>query len=243
MLFVLPQPAVMVKTDQIMLVTLVEPENERSARGIRVGSDDRGLPQQESGPITIEEDTQSVPSGIGTIHALPLHPTHPTEPVPQEAFPETAVKENQGVEKPLPPVLQVMHKTGEGDKGENGSGWDRGNNSSNETDPIFNKEELKLKAFLDEVRSRIDQAKRYPWLARLQGIEGMTHLSFRILPSGEPIDIQILQSSQSRLLDEEAITTVKRAARFPQPPVTSSLGVVVRLPLIFHLEGRSHRNE
>lgn len=221
----------------MILVTLVEPENERSARGIREGSDDRGSPQPKWSPTgrargsgILSEGPQ--PKAVARVEES--RPTHIKNEDAPAVFQEPATKTSSEMEESLPPALVEDHSAG----GEIDAGERTYKIAYN-----FNIEDTELKVFLDEVRSRIDQAKRYPWLARLRGMEGRIQVRFRILPSGEPIDIQILQSSQSRLLDEEAITTVKRAARFPQPPVTSRLGVVVRLPLIFHLEGRSHRNE
>jgi protein TonB len=93
-----------------------------------------------------------------------------------------------------------------------------------------------LAGFLFQVRQIIERHKQYPQRARFQGLEGTTQLRFRILPNGEAAEVQIVQSSQSLMLDEEAIATVKRVARFPEPPVKSSLGIWVRLPFVFHLE-------
>lgn len=94
-----------------------------------------------------------------------------------------------------------------------------------------------LAKFLFQVRQAIEHHKQYPSLARLQGIEGTTQLRFRILPTGEPTEIQVVQSSQSAVLDEAAVATVKRTGKFPRPPVTSNRGILIRLPLVFHLEG------
>jgi len=93
-----------------------------------------------------------------------------------------------------------------------------------------------LAGFLLQVRETIQRHKQYPRRARLQGIEGTTQLRFRILPAGEATEIQVIQSSQSAILDEEAVATVKRVMRFPEPPVKSPLGILIRLPLVFHLE-------
>jgi len=93
-----------------------------------------------------------------------------------------------------------------------------------------------LAKFLIQVRQVIERHKQYPRRARLEGLEGTTQLRFRILPTGEPTEIQVMQSSQSAVLDEEAVAAVKRVVRFPQPPVKSPLGILIRLPFVFHLE-------
>ena len=93
-----------------------------------------------------------------------------------------------------------------------------------------------LAGFLLQVRQVIEHHKQYPRLARFQGIEGTTQIRFRILPTGESTEIQVVQSSQSAILDEEAVAAVKRVVRFPQPPVKSPQGIWIRLPFVFHLE-------
>jgi len=93
-----------------------------------------------------------------------------------------------------------------------------------------------LAKFLLQVRQTIERHKQYPRRARFQGIEGTTQLRFRILPTGEPTEIQVVQSSQSAILDEESVAAVKRVTRFPQPPVKSPMGILIRLPFVFHLE-------
>jgi TonB family protein len=93
-----------------------------------------------------------------------------------------------------------------------------------------------IAGFLSQVRQIIERHKQYPWRARFQGLEGTTQLRFRILPTGEPEEIQVVESSKSAMLDEEAVAAVKRVARFPEPPVKSPLGIWIRLPFVFHLE-------
>jgi len=171
----------------------------------------------------VESENGLAPARVIPTTETVLPQTVPLVPVVfQEPLSEPVTKTSSEMEKSLPPAVEeVTYKI-----------------SYN-----FNIKETDFKVFLDEVRSRIDQAKHYPWLARLRGVEGTTQLRFRILPSGEPAEIEIAQSSQSRVLDQEAIATVRRVARFPQPPMTSNLGVVVRLPLVFHLQGGSLMRE
>jgi protein TonB len=90
-----------------------------------------------------------------------------------------------------------------------------------------------LNRFLQEVRSRLEQAKRYPWLARTQGIEGTVRLRFTINPLGEANKIHLVESSRSKILDEEAIETVERASRLPIPP--GNTGIELEIPMVFRL--------
>ncbi len=95
-----------------------------------------------------------------------------------------------------------------------------------------------LAKFLAQVQQAIERErnKQYSRLARFKGLEGRTQLRFRITPTGEPTDIQVVQSSQSVVLDEEAIAIVRRAAPFPQLPVGLDQGLLIQLQVLFQLE-------
>lgn len=92
-----------------------------------------------------------------------------------------------------------------------------------------------LNPFLQDVRIRLERAKQYPWTARLQGQEGTVRIQFMIAPSGEVKNIHLVESSRSKILDDEAIATVKRVGRFSEPPVSWSEGVPIQVPLVFQL--------
>lgn len=66
-----------------------------------------------------------------------------------------------------------------------------------------------------EIRSRIEQAKFYPDLARSQGIEGTVELLFTLSADGAVMEVKVLHSSGSPVLDNAAIEAVKRAAPYP----------------------------
>jgi TonB family protein len=68
---------------------------------------------------------------------------------------------------------------------------------------------------LNEIRERIEQAKRYPLLAKERGIEGTSLVRFRLRENGKLDSIQMEQSSGRRILDRESMNTVKRAAPYP----------------------------
>ena len=79
---------------------------------------------------------------------------------------------------------------------------------------------------LAQIRSRIEQATRYPLLAQGSGQEGKVGLNFRIDEKGHPSEINIDKSSGQKIFDEEAIATIRRGA--PYPPYNKSLPVVIR---------------
>ena len=92
--------------------------------------------------------------------------------------------------------------------------------------------------FLQEVRSRLEQAKRYPWRARMRGQEGTVRLEFVINGEGKAEKIRLVESSRWRILDDEAVATVGRVKRFPGPPNGWNREVSIRVPLVFKLEDR-----
>lgn len=74
--------------------------------------------------------------------------------------------------------------------------------------------------YLDSWRKRIESVGNlnYPAIARRQEIYGSLRLLVAILPDGSLQDVQILQSSKSRLLDQAAIDIVNLAAPFEPFP-------------------------
>ena len=89
--------------------------------------------------------------------------------------------------------------------------------------------------FLAEVRNRLERVKQYPWSARIQGQEGTARVRFVINATGEVQDIRLLESSRSKILDDEAVATVKRAGRFSHLPLAWSQNVQIQVPLVFQL--------
>ena len=94
------------------------------------------------------------------------------------------------------------------------------------------------KRFLQEVKDRLERAKRYPWPARFRGQEGTVRLEFVINAEGKAGAIRLVESSRWPILDEEAIATVERVDRFPDPPTGWNRDVSILVPLIFKLENR-----
>ena len=72
--------------------------------------------------------------------------------------------------------------------------------------------------YQDMVKQRIEEARRYPYWAKRQRLEGVAHLSFAVLSDGTSRDVRITRSSGLEFLDKEAIKTIKRANPFPPIP-------------------------
>lgn len=91
--------------------------------------------------------------------------------------------------------------------------------------------------YQDMVKQRIEEARRYPDWAKEQGVEGAVHLSFIILANGNGQKIKLIRSSGSKILDQEAIATIKSASPFPPlPEEVASSSIQTEVSLVFTLK-------
>jgi len=206
------------------------------------------IPSIRSGPVSVLEvrladSLEADPSSAGNRKASAPNPTRETTPPirvkrmsPTPAGPDNGIETEiplvEDETKSIPPSADTRVKTqgvnlglsesttSEEKTHENAEGTDRSN---------------EMAQFLRNVRSRLESAKRYPWLAKMQGQEGTARVQFLIDPAGEVREIHLLESSQSKLLDDEAIETVKRVGRFPQLPLSWSKNVRIEVPMVFQL--------
>ncbi len=121
----------------------------------------------------------------------------------------------------------------------NGGGYNQWEVGSGQSSHAPDRSDESLKLYLEEVKARLNKAKRYPWLAQLKGLEGTTQIRFRIMPDGEAGEIEVVRSSRSELLDQEAVANVKRVKGFPRPPEEFPQGILVQVPMVFQLKGGS----
>lgn len=90
--------------------------------------------------------------------------------------------------------------------------------------------------YQDMVKQRIEAMRRYPSWAKRQGVEGVSYIMFDLLPDGTARNVKIVRSSGSGILDEEALSTVKRASPFRPIPVKLSFSVLtMTVALVFQL--------
>lgn len=83
---------------------------------------------------------------------------------------------------------------------------------------VINPEEEAMLRYQDMIKQKIEEVRRYPLWAKTQGIEGAVYLSFVVLSDGASQGIKIIRSSGSKILDEEAMFSIKRASPFPPIP-------------------------
>ena len=102
-----------------------------------------------------------------------------------------------------------------------------------DTGQVREKERQKyLKEQFEYIRDIIYRKAVYPAMALEMKITGTVFLSFCVREDGCIESIDILKGSGASILDRDAVSTIKRAAPFPRPPIR----VVVKFPLEYRLE-------
>jgi len=75
-----------------------------------------------------------------------------------------------------------------------------------------------LKAYLAQVRKRLNSSKKYPSSARSQKLEGVATVSFILAPDGRVISSRLVKSSGHAVLDEEVMALLRRVSPLPRRP-------------------------
>jgi len=90
-----------------------------------------------------------------------------------------------------------------------------------------------------ELVDKLQRFKLYPDAAARRGIKGVTLVRFTVNRTGQLIASEVLQSSGSPILDEEAVALLKRASPFPVPPDALPDALLVNdLPIWFGMKPR-----
>jgi protein TonB len=82
---------------------------------------------------------------------------------------------------------------------------------------------------LSQLRARIERSLVYPPLARKRKMEGTATVSFVVGDGGVPAELRLVRSSGHRLLDDEAMNTVRRAS--PLPMLKGTVEIPIRFSL------------
>lgn len=91
--------------------------------------------------------------------------------------------------------------------------------------------------YKDAIRQRIESYRRYPRSARKHKIEGITVLTFMISEKGTVSSIKVVRSSGYKVLDTEAVATVKRASPFPSiPSGINRFHIEMEVAIVFNLK-------
>jgi protein TonB len=91
-------------------------------------------------------------------------------------------------------------------------------------------------AYLAELRQPIARRRSYPRIARQQGLTGRTIISFVLQADGRIMNAHLASASGHEVLDEAALSTVRRLGQFkPIPAATGRSHWPLRIPLDFSL--------
>lgn len=91
-------------------------------------------------------------------------------------------------------------------------------------------------SYLEMVRFRIEKNKRYPEKAKQRNMRGRVIVSLLITLEGEIESIAIKKSSGHAILDDAALSAVKRAVPFPAPPAQFfKKDILLNVPILFEI--------
>ncbi|MFM8551983.1 MAG: energy transducer TonB [Nitrospiraceae bacterium] len=85
------------------------------------------------------------------------------------------------------------------------------------------------------IRSRVEQLKHYPHMARANRWEGRVVLRAVIGEDGQLVDLTIAESSGHSVLDDAAVDVLKKAAPLALPQPLGRSQVVVQVPISYRL--------
>jgi periplasmic protein TonB len=87
----------------------------------------------------------------------------------------------------------------------------------------------------EALRSKVQELKRYPSIARMNNWEGRVVLRAVIKDNGEVAELEVAESSGHAVLDAAAIEAMKRASPLKLPHPLGRSYVVLHVPIRYHL--------
>ena len=91
--------------------------------------------------------------------------------------------------------------------------------------------------YQDMIKQRIETFRKYPLRAMRNQTQGIVSLKFFVFSGGSIGSVLIVRSSGSKLLDEEALNTIKRASPFlPIPLDVQQNKITIHVSIIFSLK-------
>lgn len=137
-------------------------------------------------------------------------------------------KSKKGIEEGLAKGMGVSEGEVGSGRSEKGEEVGKGSGPGTEMKP----EELYLYSKLGIISKIVQNHISYPYLARKMGWEGKVIISFILTKEGKVTSFTIEKTSSYEILDQNALETIKRCAKFfPLPPVD----VKIKLPIVYRL--------
>lgn len=91
------------------------------------------------------------------------------------------------------------------------------------------------RAYLSDLRQRVDRSKRYPLMARRGGQQGVVVIDFEINAEGKLCRCEVELGSGFKLLDRAALKAVRAASPFSPLPEDFGPRLALQLPIRFEL--------
>jgi len=201
----------------------------------------RALPEKPLPPSAVP-----LPKKFGESEELKLPKTSPGTGVPEGA--------DQGKETGKTGLMQTYKEPGEAGRGTPNKGGPLPFLSQNDIDELARKgmpqkqpgddsvtldtDEFKLMSYNRWLKVKIESILKYPELAAASGYQGTLYIKFDINKDGSLGDLDILQSSGFKILDDEALRAIRASAPFqPLPDNWKMNRYSIRAAVIFILGG------
>jgi periplasmic protein TonB len=99
-------------------------------------------------------------------------------------------------------------------------------------------DEFKFISYNRWLKIKVESVLRYPELAALSGLQGTLYIEFNIMKDGSLGDLELLRSSGYKILDDEALRSIRDAAPFqPLPDEWKMDHYTIRAAVLFYLSG------
>jgi protein TonB len=181
-------------------------------------------------PVAPAPPKAAAPPKVAAPKKLAPKPAPPRRQAKSQVSVPPLLRETAPVETSAPAasgsgVAAVGGQGGGGDGGGQGAGSGQGRGSGKGGSP--------LGRYLARVRRQIEEAKRYPAVARRNRLEGRVAVSFELSRSGEALHLE-LRHADHPVLAEAALLAVRSASPFGELP-DGEEQVRVEVPLKFSL--------
>ena len=99
-------------------------------------------------------------------------------------------------------------------------------------------DEFKFMSYNRWLKIKVESVLKYPELAALTGLQGTLYIQFNIMKDGSLGDLSLIQTSNYKILDDEALRAIRNAAPFePLPDAWKMDHYTVRAAVLFYLNG------
>ena len=155
------------------------------------------VPSPEQKPATAEKPSRPSPAVTGQ------------QPVTPGSSASSLLKPKQQTARQTPPAQQLFPGANRLAQLEDSYRLKFENNISEGNTRFLNSDDIVFGSFLRRFEGAVYGVWRYPQEAAMKGIEGITPVRITFNRRGEIINIQQLESSGARILDEEVIRTLR----------------------------------